>query len=76
MNAIPDSDLLKTINDRLQRAGATPDRIRALVDHGSVKLMGSLQFELQRRSYLKVVSAVAGVARVDDQMQVTAKKKK
>lgn len=76
MNAIPDSDILKAIHDRLQRAGASQERIRATVDHGNVKLMGSLQFEMQRRSYLKVVSSVAGVARIDDQMQVSTKKKK
>jgi len=76
MNAISDGDLLKTIHDRLQRAGASQDRIRAIVDHGSVKLMGALQFEIQRRSYLKAVSAIAGVQRIDDQMQVAAKKKK
>ena len=76
MNAIPDAELLKTIHDRLQRAGANAERIRATVDHGTVKLMGALQFEMQRRSYLKVVSAIAGVGRVDDQMQVSAKKKK
>jgi osmotically-inducible protein OsmY len=74
--AVPDGDLLKAVHDRLQRAGASQDRIRATVDHGTVKLMGALQFEMQRRSYLKVVSAIAGVHRIDDYMQVTAKKKK
>jgi hypothetical protein len=59
MNAIPDSEILKSIHDRLQRAGASQERIRATLDHGSVKLMGSLQFEMQRRAYLKVVSAIA-----------------
>jgi osmotically-inducible protein OsmY len=76
MDAISDGDILKTVHDRLQRAGASQDRIRATVDHGSVKLMGALNFEMQRRSYLKVVTAIAGVKRVDDHMQVSAKKKK
>jgi len=76
MNAIPDSDLLKSIHERLQRAGASQERIRATVDHGAVKLMGALQFEMQRRAYLKVVSAIAGVGRIEDQMQVSQKKKK
>lgn len=76
MDAISDGDILKSVHDRLQRAGASQERIRATVDHGSVKLMGALQFEMQRRSYLKVVSAIAGVKRVDDHMQVSAKKKK
>lgn len=76
MDAISDGDLLKSIHDRLQRAGASQERIRATVDHGAVKLMGALQFEMQRRAYLKVVSAIAGVQRIDDQMQVSAKKKK
>ena len=76
MNAIPDSDILKSVHDRLQRAGASQERIRATVDHGTVKLMGALQFEMQRRAYLKVVSAIAGVGRVDDHMQVSQKKKK
>jgi osmotically-inducible protein OsmY len=76
MDAISDGVILKTVHDRLQRAGASQDRIRATVDHGSVKLMGALNFEMQRRSYLKVVTAIAGVKRVDDHMQVSAKKKK
>lgn len=75
MDAIPDGDLLKSVHDRLQRAGANQDRIRATVDHGNVKLMGALQFEMQRRGYLKVVSAIAGVKRIDDHMQVSASKK-
>jgi osmotically-inducible protein OsmY len=73
---VPDSELLKSIHDRLQRAGANAERIRATVDHGTVKLMGALQFEMQRRSYLKVVSAIAGIGRIEDHMQVSAKKKK
>jgi osmotically-inducible protein OsmY len=76
MDAISDGDVLKSVHDRLQRAGASQDRIRATVDHGSVKLMGALNFEMQRRTYLKVVSAIAGVKRIDDHMQVSAKKKK
>jgi osmotically-inducible protein OsmY len=76
MEAVSDGDILKSVHDRLQRAGASQDRIRATVSRGSVKLMGSLQFEMQRRAYLKVVSAIAGVLRIDDQMQVSAKKKK
>lgn len=74
MDMVSDKDLLKIVHERLMRAGVSQDRIRAMVQHGNVTLVGSLQFEMQRRTYTKVVMAIAGVRRVVDQMQVAAKK--
>jgi osmotically-inducible protein OsmY len=76
MRVILDNEIEKAVHDRLQRVGANMDKIRATVSEGRVKLMGYLEFETQRRTFLKVVSAVEGVERVDDQMLVEMKKKK
>jgi osmotically-inducible protein OsmY len=76
MQATLDSDLEKTIHDRLQKAGIHMDEIRPIVDSGNVKLIGTLHFETQRRGILKIVTAIDGVKRVEDQMLVEMKKRK
>lgn len=76
MHATLDSELEKTIHDRLQRTGVPLDQIRAIVDRGNVRLVGTLQFETQRRGILKLISAIEGVQRVDDQLLVETKKRK
>jgi osmotically-inducible protein OsmY len=73
---VPDDELEKLIHDRLQRCGVSPDQIRAIVDQGKVKLVGTLQFETQRRGILKAITAIEGVQRVDDQMLVETKKRR
>jgi osmotically-inducible protein OsmY len=70
MAVVSDSEIEKTIHDRLQKAGIHLDAIRAIVDHANVRMVGKLQFETQRRGILKLVSSVDGVERVDDQMLV------
>jgi osmotically-inducible protein OsmY len=76
MAVVPDSELEKTIHERMVKAGIHLDQVRAIVDRGNVRLVGTLQFENQRRAFLKLVSSVDGVQRVDDQMMVEMKKKK
>jgi osmotically-inducible protein OsmY len=76
MHATLDGELEKTIHERLQRAGVSVDQIRPIVDRGNVRLVGTLQFETQRRSILKLVTAVDGVQRVDDQLLVETKKRR
>jgi osmotically-inducible protein OsmY len=75
MAVVSDSEIEKTIHDRLQKAGIHMDEIRAIVDQAKVRMVGKLHFETQRRGILKLVSSVDGVERVDDQMLVEMKSK-
>ena len=73
-------DLLKcpyAMNQRLQRVGTGgKTRVTAAVRRGDVTLSGTLQYEMQRRNYVRAVTSVSGVRRVVDQMQVEKPKPK
>jgi hypothetical protein len=72
---ISDKDLLKQINQRMGRTGTgSQSKINVSVRQGNVTLSGTLQHAIQRDPILKAVARVAGVRRVIDQMQHTAKK--
>lgn len=74
-NQVSDKDLLKSINQRLARTGtASQSKVSVSVQQGNVTLTGTLQHAIQRSPILKAISQVAGVRRVSDQMQHTAKK--
>lgn len=75
MAVASDNELEKTIHDRLQKAGIHLGEIRAIVDRANVRMVGTLQFETQRRGILKLISSIDGVQRVDDQMLVQMKAK-
>jgi osmotically-inducible protein OsmY len=75
MHTITDSDIEKSIHDRLLKTGVTQDRVQAFVEEAKVTLVGTLQFEGQRRAILKVVSGVDGVSRVIDKMLVAMPRK-
>jgi len=70
MAHVADSEIEKAVHDRLQKAGIHLDEVRAIVDRANVRLVGTLQFETQRRGILKLVTSVDGVQRVDDQLLV------
>lgn len=73
-NQIPDKDLLKTVNRRLDRTGSgSQSKITASVRSGTVTLTGKLQYERQRSPIVKAVSSVAGVRQVLDQLQTPPK---
>jgi osmotically-inducible protein OsmY len=74
MDTVPDSTLLKRVNDKLSRAGAQA-KVTAAVRAGDVTLSGVLQYEIQRRPLVKAATSVAGVRRVIDQMRVEARKR-
>lgn len=76
MAVATDSELERVIHERLVKAGIHLDQVRAIVDRGNVRLVGTLQFETQRRAFLKLVNSIDGVQRVDDQMLVEMKKKR
>jgi phosphoribosylformylglycinamidine (FGAM) synthase-like enzyme len=74
-NEVSDKDLLKSINQRLARTGtASQSKVSVSVQQGNVTLSGTLQHAVQRSPIVKAVTRVAGVRRVVDQMQHTAKK--
>jgi hypothetical protein len=74
-NQVSDKDLLKSINQRLARTGtSSQSKVNVSVQQGNVTLTGTLQHAIQRSPILKAISQVAGIRRVNDQMQHTAKK--
>jgi osmotically-inducible protein OsmY len=74
-NQISDKDLLKTVNQRLMRAGGSSQtRVTATVQGGMVTLTGTLQYAIQRSPIVKSVTNIAGVRRVLDQLQLVERK--
>lgn len=73
-NQISDKDLLKTVNQRLMRAGGSQSRVTATVQGGTVTLTGTLQYAIQRSPIVKSVTNITGVRRVLDQLQLAEKK--
>jgi hypothetical protein len=75
-NQVSDKDLLKSINQRLARTGtASQSKVNVSVQQGTVTLTGTLQHAIQRNPIVKAITRVAGVRRVNDQMQHVAKKR-
>ncbi len=75
-NQISDKDLLKAVNQRLARTGTgSQSKVNISVQQGTVTLTGTLQHAIQRSPIIKAVSRVAGVRRVNDQLQHVAKKR-
>ena len=74
-NQVSDKDLLKSVNQRLMRAGAgSQSRITAAIQQGTVTLTGALQYAIQRSPLLKEVGRVPGVVRVVDQLTLVDRK--
>lgn len=67
-NSPSDRELAKTVSKRLIRAGG--GSVTATTQMGVVTLTGTLRYEAQRRPIVKAVTAVAGVARVVDQLKL------
>lgn len=73
---VSDKDLLRTINQRLSRAGASSQtRVTASVQQGNVTVSGSLQYPYQRGAIIKAIERIAGVRRVIDQLLLVDRKK-
>lgn len=72
---VPDKTLLKTVQRKLLQkcAGA---RVSAAIQGGEAIITGSIANEYERKQILKCVSAVQGVGRVIDQIQLIEKKKR
>ena len=75
-NQTPDKTLLKNVTQKLVRTGTgSNSHVTATVRSGDVTLTGTIRYEHERRPILRIVSAVAGVRRVIDQLRVEQKKK-
>ena len=73
-NSVPDKTLLREANKKLLRAG-TQTKVTASVSGGCLTLMGTLQYEIQRRPIMRAVNQVSGMRNVVDRMTVQAKKR-
>jgi hypothetical protein len=71
-----DKFILQKVNQRLSRLGGSQSKITASINRGEVMLSGTVQFEMQRRSIVKVATSVPGVRRVIDQVGVKPKEKR
>lgn len=74
-NQIADKDIVKTVNQRLARAGASSaSRIAATVQQGTVTITGTLQYPGQRSPIVKALSGIPGVKSVVDMMKLAERK--
>jgi osmotically-inducible protein OsmY len=70
-NVVTDKDLLRTVNQRLSRAGAASStRVTVTIQQGNVTLTGNLQYPYQRAPIVKSVERITGVRRVIDQLRL------
>jgi osmotically-inducible protein OsmY len=75
MNETNDRALLQKVNQRVARsASGGKSRVTASVRKGDVTLTGILQYEMQRRNFVRAATSTPGVRRVIDQMIVEASK--
>lgn len=76
MEKVPDKAILKSVNDKLSRAGGGSNtKVTATVRQGDVTLSGVLQYEMQRQPLVRAATSVPGVRRVIDQLQVNKVKR-
>ena len=73
MSTFSDRSVLQKVNQRLARLGGAQTGINASFNAGSVVLSGTIQYEMQRKSIMKVATSVPGVRRVVDQLKIKAK---
>lgn len=74
-NQIPDKTIQKQVDRKLlQKCSGSPG-IRATVRSGDATITGMIKLESERKPIVRCVSAVQGVRRVVDQLQVAVRKK-
>ena len=76
MQTIPDKSVLQKVNQKLSRMGGSGGKVVASVMRGDVTLSGTIQYEMQRSSLLKVATSVPGVRRVIDQLKMKPKERR
>jgi osmotically-inducible protein OsmY len=73
---LPDKAVLQKVNQKLSRLGGGQGKVLASINRGDVTLAGTIQYEMQRSSLMKVAGSVPGVRRVVDQMKLKAKERR
>lgn len=76
MAIISDKSVLQHVNQRLARMGGSQGKVVASVLRGDVTLTGTIQYEMQRSSLMKVATSVPGVRRVVDQLKMKVKERR
>ena len=76
MQSVPDKSVLQKVNQKLSRLGGAQGKVNASVIRGDVTLSGTIQYEMQRASIMKVATSVPGVRRVIDQLKLKPKEKR
>ncbi|MBM4088912.1 MAG: BON domain-containing protein [Planctomycetes bacterium] len=67
-NQVSDKELHKTVSKRPQRGGG--EGLTADVQRGTVTVKGKIRYEAQRRPILKILTSIAGVLGIVDQLQL------
>ena len=73
-NKIPDKTLLQNVLRQLMRKAAGATQISATVSGGDATVTGKIRHEHERKPIIRCVSAVQGIRRVVDQLQIEQKK--
>lgn len=73
MSTFSDRALLQKVHQKLSRLGGAQNGITASFNGGNIVLSGTIQYEMQRRSVMKVATSVPGVRRVIDQLKMKPK---
>ena len=75
MPNIPDKAVLQRLNQRLSRLGGAQSKVAVTVRSGAVTLSGTIQYEMQRSSIVKLVNSIPGVRSVVDQLKLKPKER-
>jgi osmotically-inducible protein OsmY len=73
MSTFTDRAVLQKVQHKLSRLGGAQTGITASFNAGNVTLSGTIQYEMQRKSIMKVATSVPGVRRVIDQLKMKPK---
>ena len=73
MSTFSDRAVLQKVHQKLSRLGGAQSGITATFSSGNVILSGTIQYEMQRKSIMKVATSVPGVRRVIDQLKMKPK---
>jgi len=73
-NQIPDKTLIKNVLRKLTQKCTGGTRVSATVRGGDATVTGMIKHEHQRKPIIRCVSAVQGIRRVIDQLQLEERK--
>lgn len=74
-NQTPDKTLQKNVERKLMQKCSGSTRVSATVRGGDATITGTIRNEFERKPIVRCISAVQGIRRVVDQMQLAEKTK-